>query len=165
MQTQPARKQPVSVSNLDHITGDSPGAAESARDHFRPQVDIFLRITDDDGITGRAAGHVQFPDILERLGEKFKRIVLPQIILYGKRELGYIPGRTYIAVRYAHTLQLFAVKRRLLPYPFYGILQAFALQLGQRTGIHAFGFFVKYHFSRLPCAPSKRTPHFPPGSF
>ena len=108
MRPQPAGEQAVAVGVLDDVPLMQPAGGEAAQHDVGPDLDVLLRVGDDDGFAGRAAGGVQAHDLLHRAGEQAERIGVPQVGLARERQLGQILQRLHVLRRHPPFLHPFA---------------------------------------------------------
>jgi len=90
VEAQPAGEQAVAVGVVQQVARPAAGGEDRARHDVRPHVEVGLRVADDGGLAGGAAGGVQAGDPLARHGEQAEGIGLAQVLLGGVREFRQI---------------------------------------------------------------------------
>ena len=79
MRTEPAGKQSVAVSILQHITGMHTGGDKRTEHNTAPDIQVGLRVADNNRFTSRTAGGMQTDNILHRYGKQSVGIGVAQI--------------------------------------------------------------------------------------
>ena len=90
---------------MDYILPCAAGSGNGACGTFRPHLDILCGVADD-RLLARCAGRSMYPYKLAlRDGEKPEGVIVAQVGLYGKRQLGYILYTADIAGLYAKRIE------------------------------------------------------------
>ena len=149
VQPQSAGKQTVTVRHRKDVVAVGPESAQAAGDHLRPDGQIAAGIAYHGGRARRTRRGVQAHDLRHRNGEKPVRIVIPKVLLGGKRQLDDIVHRPDIVRRHVHLLHFAAVKRRIVIDSLDELMQAFSLEGAHLLASHTLFGLVPDHGFRL----------------
>ncbi|MPM33868.1 hypothetical protein SDC9_80449 [bioreactor metagenome] len=84
---QTAGEEPVAVRVVDEVAGPDAGDPEAPGRDGAPHLQILLGVGDDSRLSGGARGSVDPPDLVHRHGQRPERIVGPEELLVGEREV------------------------------------------------------------------------------
>ena len=85
-----------------------------------------------------------------RDGEKPEGVIVAQVGLYGKRQLGYILYTADIAGLYAKRIEFIFVERNVFIHALYGFYKPFGLKRGHLFPRCRFGIGFKYRHYNTP---------------
>ena len=90
MGTQPAGEKAVPVGDVRPVTGPAARRANRAGHDVGPHVDIVRRVADHGGLAGGPGGGMNPGDPLPGYREHPERVIVPQVLLAGRREFRQI---------------------------------------------------------------------------
>ena len=114
MCSQASCKQAITVWNLHRIILGQTISGQTSCHHFSPDRQIFPGITDNNRLSRRSGRSVQPDNLRHRHGHQPERIIVPQVLFNGKRELHYIVNRMNIFRSNPHFLHFLTVERRIM---------------------------------------------------
>ena len=120
------------------VGGGVSGGGQRARHHFRPRVDVVLRVAGYDGLAGRAAGALNAHNVLFRRGEQSIGERVAQIRLFHKRQVLKIVDGADIRGLYALLVHALAIERHVFIFPLHHGAQPLALKRPKPFPIHTF---------------------------
>ena len=85
MRAEPSREQAIAIADMDDVALIATGVADAARKAIAPDLEVVIGISAHRGNAGRAAGHVNFLDLVERRGEKVVGIGIAHVLLERER--------------------------------------------------------------------------------
>ena len=135
LEAETAGEHPVPGRVLEHVLRTAAHHPQATGDGFGPRLQVFLRVQDDRGIAGSAAGGVQANTSVQRNGGHPEGIRIPEILLRGERDLPEIIERPDVRRRQTGLAETLPVERRVHAMPDRGLqpLELQGLDIG--TGV------------------------------
>ena len=143
MQPQSTRKEPVTIGDVKVVILVPSGGHDGPGRDLAPGLQICRAVTDYRLFAGGAAGGVDLRDLLGRKRKHTVRIVVPQILLGGKRQLGQILHRADILGLNPGRVHLGTVGSYVIIDPADRIRQPLSLKGQHFIPGHGFHFFVE----------------------
>ena len=134
VRAQSAGEQAVAVGVLHDVAVMQTAGGEAAHHHRGPHLQVLLRVSDDDGLAGGAAGGVQAHDLLHRAGEQPEGIGVAQIGLHGEGQQRNVVERADVFGHHPAFVQARAEERHVVVGARDDLAQAAELQRGQLRG-------------------------------
>ena len=153
MQAQRAGEQAVAEGNLKNIVLRRSRGDRDARHLIRPVVEILLGVCAHRRLSRCAGRSVDAHDLLHRLSQHAEGIIVPDIILGGKRDVLDIGKRLDLISGYAGLFQPVMIEGDILIAVIHHPLEAFQLERFNFRAAHGFNFFLEKHSNtsvRLP---------------
>ena len=111
LEAEAAGEHTVAGGVLEHVLRAASNHPETAGYGIGPFVEILLRMQDDRGIAGGAAGRVQAHAFVKRNRSQTERIGVAKILLRGERDLLEVIERTDVRGRQARFAETLLVER------------------------------------------------------
>jgi len=138
VQTETPGEQTVSEGNLHVVVRSQPAGDQEAGAEIRPGVQVRGRVGDKGRLAGGAGRAVDANDLVAGHGQEAERVVLPQILLGGKRQAAKIVQGAYRIGRHALPGESLLVERHARNEP-HAVLEPLKLQLAEFVARHRLG--------------------------
>ena len=145
VRSEPAREQSVAVADGKDVLTCDPVSRESPGCAFTPYLQVSACVTHYRRIPGSPGRSVE-PDYFRLAGSlETRRIVVPEVLLGGKRQFPDVFYRPDIIGCHVQCLHLFPVERHVVVDQFHEFVKPFPLQIGHFVPAHAFFILVPDH--------------------
>ena len=138
MRAQAAGKQAVAVGNLHNVVFAHVGAVHGAGHQLCPAIHVAAGVTGHAGLAGSAGGCMNAHNFALRHGEEAERIVVAQILLFGKGQKVQVLHAMDVLGRDAQLLHLVAVEGHVFVNAAHHVAQPLILKGAQLLAGHGF---------------------------
>ena len=114
MQPQTAGEKTVAIRNVNVVVFFAAGRRNRSRRTVCPNVNVMFGVADNRLFAGRAGGSVNALQLFTGNGKKPERIVVTQILFYGKRKFCDVVNRVNVAGQQTDFIKLLFVKRHVV---------------------------------------------------
>ena len=120
MQAESAGKQPIAIGDVHKIAGISARCRQGTGGALRPHVEVVLGISNHRLFPGGPGGGVNPYHFIHRRRKKAIGIVVAQVLLISKGQLGQVIDAADVIRPDSHLVKLFVIKRDVLINPSHG---------------------------------------------
>ena len=154
MQAQRAREQPITKGNLRNIALARAGGRHQPGDALAPHVEIFPRVSRDNGLARGAGRRVNAHNVLHRHGKQAVGIMVAQIGFHGEIQLLNILQACDIFGNETRLRHALAIKGNVVPRVDQNCFQLFELNRAYGLAVSLFNAWVPNHHYQPPKNPT-----------